>query len=95
MDFLDDLIMYEQSMENAYNLITGRKTLDDIYYELEAGEIATFPLPFDPLLEDGRSPDVIDVLIEYFIDTEEYEKCQELTDIKATCIKGHLQIPID
>ena len=35
MDFLEDLEMYEKAMQNAYNLITKKKTLDDIYYELD------------------------------------------------------------
>jgi len=31
MDFLEDLELYERAMQNAYLLITKRKTLDDIY----------------------------------------------------------------
>tara|TARA_R100000234_G_scaffold98039_3_gene66488 strand:- start:2350 stop:2622 length:273 start_codon:yes stop_codon:yes gene_type:complete len=86
MDFLEDMELYEQAMQNAYFIITKQKTLDDIYYELETGEIDTLPLPFDPLSEDGRTDDVIDVVIEYFISTEEYEKCAELVKIKDKCL---------
>ena len=86
MDFLEDMELYEQAMQNAYFIITKQKTLDDIYYELETGEIDTLPLPFDPLSEDGRTDDVIDVVIEYFISTEEYEKCAELVKIKEKCL---------
>jgi len=87
MDFLEDLEMYNTAMENAYNIITKRKTLDDIYYSLEDEEFDEFFLPFDPILEDGRSDDIIDMVIEYFIQIEEYEKCAELTKIKNKCLK--------
>ena len=91
MDFLEDLEMYEKAMENAYNIITKRKTLDDIYYSLEEDEFDEFFLPFDPVVEDGRSADIIDMVVEYFIKLEDYEKCAELTKIKNKCLKT----PID
>ena len=91
MDFLEDLEMYEKAMENAYNIITKRKTLDDIYYSLEEDEFDKFFLPFDPVVEDGRSADIIDMVVEYFIKLEDYEKCAELTKIKNKCLKT----PID
>ena len=85
MDFLEDLELYNQAMVNAYDLITKKKTLDDIYYALEDDTLDQFPLPFDPISEDGRSEDIIDVVIEYFISIEEYEKCAELVKIKDRC----------
>jgi len=78
--------MYNTAMENAYDIITKRKTLDDIYYSLEEDEFDKFFLPFDPIQEDGRTEDIIDMVIEYFIKTEEYEKCAELTNIKNKCL---------
>ena len=86
MDFLEDLELYERAMNNAYDIITKRKTLDDIYYELEEEIIDDLPLPFNPIQEDGRTEDIIDMVIEYFIKTEEYEKCAELTNIKNKCL---------
>ena len=47
MDFLEDLALYERAMTNAYFIITRKKTLDDIYYELEDETLGDFPLPFD------------------------------------------------
>jgi hypothetical protein len=85
MDFLEDLELYERAMNNAYDIITKRKTLDDIYYNLERDEIDDFPLPFDPMKEDGRTDDVIDIVVEHFTSTEEYEKCAELVKIKHKC----------
>ena len=86
MDFLEDLEMYEKAMENAFDLITKRKTIDDIYEDLESNKINEFHLPFDPILEDGRSADIIDMVIEYYTGTEEYEKCAKLVQIKKTCL---------
>jgi len=82
MDFLEDIELYNTAMNNAYFIITKRKTVDDIYYELEEDIIEDFPLPFDPIHEDGRTEDIIDMVIEHFTSTEEYEKCAELVKIK-------------
>ena len=92
MEFLEDMELYEQAMRNAYQIITKRKTLDDIYYDLEEGRIDKLPLPFDPIREDGRSEDVIDVVIEYFTSTEEYEKCAELVKIKNRCLRTQTEL---
>tara|TARA_R110001583_G_scaffold138895_1_gene290698 strand:+ start:222 stop:512 length:291 start_codon:yes stop_codon:yes gene_type:complete len=92
MDFLEDMELYERAMKNAYLIITKRKTLDDIYYELEEDIIDDLPLPFDPIEEDGRSDDIIDIVIEYFTSTEEYEKCAELVKIKEKCLKKQTEL---
>jgi hypothetical protein len=92
MDFLEDMELYNQAMRNAYFIITKKKTLDDIYYDLEEGRIDSLPLPFDPIHEDGRTDDVIDVVIEYFTSTEEYEKCAELVKIKNKCLKTPIEL---
>ena len=92
MDFLEDMELYERAMKNAYLIITKRKTLDDIYYELEEDIIDDLPLPFDPIEEDGRSDDIIDIVIEYFTSTEEYEKCAELVKIKEKCLKKQTEV---
>ena len=91
MDFLEDMELYNRAMRNAYQIITKRKTLDDIYYDLEEGRIDTLPLPYDPLVEDGRTEDIIDIVIEYFTSTEEYEKCAELVKIKNKCLKTPIE----
>ena len=91
MEFLKDIEAYNESMDNAYLIITRRKTVDDIYYELERGETSKFYLPFDPLNDDGRNPDVLDLVIEYFESREEYEKCAELSHIKTKCLKKQIE----
>ena len=87
MDFIEDTALYERAMMNAYYIITKEKPLDDIYYELDEGIIDDLPLPFDPVFEDGRTEDIIDIVIEYFISIEEYEKCAKLVEIKKECLK--------
>jgi len=87
MDFLEDLEMYEQSMQNAYDLITRKQTLDDVYDEFEENGVSKYYLPFDPIEEDGRTEDIIDMIIEYYTSTEEYEKCAELVKIKNECLE--------
>jgi hypothetical protein len=87
MDFLEDIELYNEAMDNAYMIITKKKTLDDIYYDLESEDLERFPLPFDPIVDNGRSPAIIDIVIEHFTSTEEYEKCSELVKIKLKCLK--------
>jgi len=88
MDFLEDLEAYNSSMENAYMLVTKRMTLDDIYELMEDGKVSEFYLPFDPLDGDGRDDSTIDLLIEYFISIEEYEKCQELVNLREKFLRA-------
>ena len=88
MDFLQDLEDYNNAMDNAYNLVTKKITLDDIFEAAESeGELVNFYLPFDPLDSDGRDEGTLDLLIEHFTETEEYEKCQELLNIKNKFLK--------
>ena len=92
MDFLEDIERYEESMQNAYGLITRELTLDDVFFRYEeSGEVENFYLPFDPLESDGRDPGTIDLVIEYMESNEEYEKCAKLLKIKNKCLKA----PID
>jgi hypothetical protein len=88
MDFLEDLEDYNSAMDNAYNFVTKKITLDDIFEAAESeGEEVTFYLPFDPLDSDGRDEGTLDLLIEHFTELEEYEKCQELVNIKTKFLK--------
>ena len=91
MEFLEDLEMYEQAMENAYNVVTGKITIEQVYVELESSEEELeFPLPFNPFLQDDISDDDIDAIIDHFIALEEYEKCAELVECKKERnAKGH------
>jgi hypothetical protein len=77
MDFLEDLEEYNNVMHNAYLVITKKKTLDQLYKDLEE-EGDYFSLPFN--FSDRET--TIENLIEHFSDMEDYEKCQELVNIK-------------
>ena len=92
MDFLEDLEMYEQSMQNAYDLITRKQTLDDVYDNFEENGIKRYYLPFDPIEEDGRTEDIIDMVIDHFTSYEEYEKCAELVKIKKECLNKQIEL---
>ena len=93
MDFLDDLELYNDAMCNAYDFITGRTDLRSLEEQLSHGKIDRYPLPFDPISEDGRTEDIIDIVIEHFTTLEEYEKCAELVKIKNAC--NDLKTPIE
>ena len=63
-------------MRNTFAVVTNRCGVDDIL-ELYTGEDAMFyGNPLDMQVED------IDEVINYFENTEEYENCQQLLDIK-------------
>ena len=84
MQFLEDLEHYNQSMENAYSLITNEKTLEDIYKDIDNVNLENFYLPFNPLEQDGKDEATLDLLIEHFSNLEEYEKCSTLTSFKLS-----------
>ena len=63
-------------MRNTFAVVTNRCEVEDIL-ELFTGEDAMFyGNPLDMQVED------IDEVINYFENTEEYENCQQLLDVK-------------
>ena len=64
----------EDSIINSYYILTGRATVEDIISRQE------FPIlfigPEEELDESG-----LNTMLDYFISTEEYEKCQELVEL--------------
>jgi len=60
---------------NSYELIMGEKTIDEIV------ERSKMPIFFIPPDEDYNNED-LETMIEYFVSTEEYEKCSVLTKLK-------------
>jgi hypothetical protein len=84
-EFFEDIELLNEAMENAYLFVTKKVTVDNIYDRyLNDGSFQRFALPFDPTTEDGRTTVILDMLIEHFTETEEYEKCAELVKIKKT-----------
>ena len=64
----------ENSIINSYYVLTGRATVEDIVSRQD------FPIlfirPEEELDENG-----LNTMLDYFISTEEYEKCQELVEL--------------
>tara|TARA_R110000751_G_scaffold191580_1_gene297227 strand:+ start:71 stop:319 length:249 start_codon:yes stop_codon:yes gene_type:complete len=65
-------------MDYSYQLLTGKKTLTQLLDETENLVIMFNPKRPSIVMID----DVYDVLIEYFVSTEEYEKCVEVSKAK-------------
>ena len=64
----------DNSIINSYYILTGRATVEDIISRQE------FPILFiGPEEEVGESG--LSTMLDYFISTEEYEKCQELVEL--------------
>ena len=71
-------IMVELAFENSYKVITEKITFEkllDVRDKFGSKAI----LIYDP--QEGWDADVVEDLIAYFEDTEEYEKCAELKKI--------------
>ncbi|MBC8399635.1 MAG: hypothetical protein H8E16_21440 [Flavobacteriales bacterium] len=66
--------MIDIAMNNAYDALIGDKTIMDIVSD-ETNELIFVP---DPELSDTE---LGEDLLEYFIGTEEYEKCADIRDI--------------
>ena len=65
----------ENGIINSYKLIVGEKTIDEIV------EKTKLPIFFiNP--EENYDNDDLDTMIDYFVTTEEYEKCAVLTKLK-------------
>ena len=71
---LKDEEMLDDSIINSYYVLTGKATIEDIIKRQE------FPMlfigPDEELDESG-----LNTMLDYFISTEEYEKCQELVKL--------------
>lgn len=73
----EEIEILDEAYRNGYAIATGRITVKEL---LEKSEEMIF-LPFDPSAPETFAL-VIDDIIQYFSDTEEYEKCAELVKVK-------------
>tara|TARA_B100001057_G_scaffold53533_1_gene47536 strand:- start:3639 stop:3923 length:285 start_codon:yes stop_codon:yes gene_type:complete len=73
----EEIEILDEAYRNAYAIATGRMTVSEL---LQKSPDMIF-LPFDP-----SSPEtfkmIIDDIIKYFEESEEYEKCAELLEAK-------------
>jgi len=72
---LSDDELVDLAMNNAYAMLVGNKSIDDLLDEEE--EMVLVP---DPEISDEE---LSEDLIEYFITTEEYEKCAKIKDLMS------------
>jgi len=70
---LDDYELVDLAMNNAYAMLIGDKSMDEILDQED--EMILVP---DPEITDEE---LSEDLIEYFITTEEYEKCAKIKDL--------------
>lgn len=73
----EEIEILDEAYRNAYKIAVGEMTVKEL---LDKAEDMIF-LPFDPSAPETFSM-VVDDVIQYFADTEEYEKCAELVKIK-------------
>ena len=72
---LNDEELVDLAMNNAYAMLVGNKTIDDLLDDQE--EMVLVP---DPEITDEE---LSEDLIEYFITTEEYEKCAKIKNLMS------------
>jgi len=78
-------LVYEvlgEIVDNTYYLLTCQKTFDDLLNE----NTNNFPVMFlvEPEKDFEGYEDIYDLLIEYYEEEEQYERCKVLYDIKQT-----------
>jgi len=78
-DYSRNESIINNSMHYSYLLITNQITFDEL---LDISQIEGFGLIFDPEDPYLNEDDIIDTLLDHFIYLEEYEKCQDLIEIK-------------
>lgn len=78
---MEDNEILDLCMENSYDLIMGKKSLDEI---LESSEVPylLWNVVSEKDLKSSIFNDVLDLMIKYYEDTEEYEKCSKLLNLK-------------
>ena len=73
----EEIEILDEAYRNAYAVITGKMTVRDL---LDRTPDMIF-LPFDPSAPETFVV-IVDDIIKYFEDNEEYEKCAELINSK-------------
>jgi hypothetical protein len=74
-----DRIILEEAFRNSYSLLMKELTFDEMIDEGEANKVYTTVLTYDP--EEGPSLIELETMIDYFLESEEYEKCAKIRDI--------------
>ena len=69
------MVNIDNIMRNTYGVLTNRCSVSDILEQYEGVDAMFYGNPFDINNND------IEEVIEYFENTEEYEKCSELLEL--------------
>ena len=72
----DEEALFHESMQNAYIILTNKLSFSELF------EYNGCYLPHHP--KKNIDDEVFDDLISYFCELEEYEKCEELKNIKES-----------
>ena len=72
--------MIDNIMRNTYGVLTNRCSVEDILDQYKGKDAMFYGNPYEITTED------IDEVINYFENTEEYEKCMELVYVKNDII---------
>ena len=76
--------MIDNIMNNTYGVLTNRCSVEDILEQYEGIDAMFYGNPYDITIED------IDEVINFYENTEEYEKCSELLSVKNDIIAEKL-----
>ena len=74
-----------KAYENTYKILIGDETMDSLLEKasMQAGSVDQHrPVAFFIHPEEKVDDTDIDTMIDYYVDTEEYEKCAELVKLK-------------
>jgi len=67
----------EMIMSNTYGVLTNKCSVEDILDQYKGADAMFYGNPYDITTQD------IDEVINFYENTEEYEKCQELLYVKS------------
>ena len=76
--------MIDNIMRNTYGVLTNRCSVEDILEQYTNEDAMFYGNPYEITVED------VEEVIEYFENTEEYEKCQELLHIRNDMVVNGL-----
>jgi hypothetical protein len=71
---IDDMV-FAEAIYNSYRLLTKEVTFADLLAKETNDQYATV-LTYDP--DDGPALEELVVMIDYYVETEEYEKCAKI-----------------
>ena len=76
--------MIDNIMNNTYGVLTNRVSVEDILEMYKGKDAMFYGNPYEMTLED------MDEVINYFENTEEYEKCMQVVYVKNDIIAEFL-----